>query len=124
MAEPAARLAAAAGWPLLAEPTSGVRCGPHDRSHVVAHYDVLLRAGRFADDHSPGLLLRVGDMPTSKPLRAWAARAPQVVLDPHGAWHEPTRRAELLLRSAAAPALDALAAAVELRGAVRRSGLA
>ena len=117
VAEPAARLAAASGWPLLAEPTSGVRCGPHDRSHVVAHYDVLLRAGRFADDHSPGLLLRVGDMPTSKPLRAWAARAPQVVLDPHGAWHEPTRRAELLLRSAPAPALDALAAAVELRGA-------
>ena len=116
VAEPAARLAAAAGWPLLAEPTSGVRCGPHDRSHVVAHYDVLLRAGRFADHHSPGLLLRVGDMPTSKPLRAWAARAPQVVLDPHGAWNEPTRRAELLLRSAAAPALDALAAAVELRG--------
>ena len=38
-------------------------------------------------------------MPTSKPLRAWAARAPQVVLDPHAAWHEPTRRAELLLRS-------------------------
>jgi 2-succinyl-5-enolpyruvyl-6-hydroxy-3-cyclohexene-1-carboxylate synthase len=100
---------------LLAEPTSGVRCGPHDRSHVVAHYDVLLRAGRFADEHAPGLLLRVGDMPTSKPLRAWAAEAPQVVLDPHAAWHEPTRRAELLLRSAAAPALDALAAAVELR---------
>ena len=103
LAEPAARLAAAAGWPLLAEPTSGVRCGPHDRSHVVAHYDVLLRAPRFAEDRSPGLLLRVGDMPTSKPLRAWAARSSQVVIDPHGAWHEPTRRAELLLRSAAAP---------------------
>jgi len=116
LAEPAARLAAAAGWPLLAEPTSGVRCGPHDRSHVVAHYDVLLRAPRFAEDRSPGLLLRVGDMPTSKPLRAWAARSSQVVIDPHGAWHEPTRRAELLLRSAAAPALDALASAVELRG--------
>ena len=83
---------------------------------MVAHYDVLLRAGRFAEDRSPGLLLRVGDMPTSKPLRAWAARASQVVIDPHGAWHEPTRRVELLLRSAAAPALDALAAAVELRG--------
>jgi 2-succinyl-5-enolpyruvyl-6-hydroxy-3-cyclohexene-1-carboxylate synthase len=116
VAEPAARLAAACGWPLLAEPTSGVRCGPHDRSHVVAHYDVLLRVEAFAAAQSPGLVLRVGDMPTSKPLRTWAAEAPQVVLDPHAAWHEPTRRAELLLRSAAAPTLDALAAAVEVRG--------
>ena len=115
VAEPAARLAAACGWPLLAEPTSGVRCGPHDRSHVVAHYDVLLRVEGFAADHPPGLVLRVGDMPTSKPLRTWAAGAAQVVLDPHAAWHEPTRRAELLLRSAAAPTLDALAAAVEVR---------
>ena len=121
VAEPAARLAAACGWPLLAEPTSGVRCGPHDRSHVVAHYDLLLRVDGFAAARSPGLMLRVGDMPTSKPLRAWAAEAPQVVLDPHAAWHEPTRRAELLLRSAAAPTLDALAAAVEVRGAAADS---
>ena len=116
IAEPAARLAAACGWPLLAEPTSGVRCGPHDRSHVVAHYDVLLRVEGFAAGHAPGLVLRVGDMPTSKPLRAWVAEAEQVVLDPHAAWHEPTRRAELLLTAAAAPTLDALAAAVEMRG--------
>jgi 2-succinyl-5-enolpyruvyl-6-hydroxy-3-cyclohexene-1-carboxylate synthase len=115
LAEAAARLAAATGWPLLAEPTSGVRCGPHDRSHVVAHYDLLLRVERFGAGHVPGLILRVGDIPTSKPLRAWTAEAPQVVLDPHAAWHEPTRRAELLLRSAAAPTLDALAAALEMR---------
>jgi 2-succinyl-5-enolpyruvyl-6-hydroxy-3-cyclohexene-1-carboxylate synthase len=115
VAEPAARLAAGAGWPLLAEPTSGVRCGDHDRSHVVAHYDVLLRVEPFARDHAPELVLRVGDTPTSKPLRAWLADAPQVVLDPHAAWNEPTRRAELLLHAAAAPALDALAAALEVR---------
>ncbi len=64
VAEPAARLAAATGWPLLAEPTSGVRCGEHDRSHVVAHYDVLLRVRRFAAAHAPELVLRVGDTPT------------------------------------------------------------
>jgi 2-succinyl-5-enolpyruvyl-6-hydroxy-3-cyclohexene-1-carboxylate synthase len=119
VAEPAARLAAGAGWPLLAEPTSGVRCGDHDRSHVVAHYDVLLRVEPFARDHAPELVLRVGDTPTSKPLRAWLADAPQVVLDPHAAWNEPTRRAELLLHAAAAPALDALAAALEVRTAAR-----
>jgi 2-succinyl-5-enolpyruvyl-6-hydroxy-3-cyclohexene-1-carboxylate synthase len=122
VAEPAARLAAQCGWPLLAEPTSGVRCGDHDRSHVVAHYDVLLRAGDFAARHAPELVLRVGDMPTSKPLRAWVAEAPQVVLDPHAAWHEPTRRAELLLQASAVPALDALAAAIEMRSAERDHG--
>ena len=119
VAEPVARLAAEAGWPLLAEPTSGVRCGDHDRSHVVAHYDVLLRAEAFAAGHAPDLVLRVGDTPTSKPLRAWLAAAPQVVLDPHAAWHEPTRTAERLLHADAAPACDALAAALEMLRAPR-----
>ena len=121
IAEPAARLAARCGWPLLAEPTSGVRCGEHDRSHVVAHYDVLLSIEEFASAHRPGLVLRVGDMPTSKPLRAWLADAPQVVLDPDAAWHEPTRQAELILECAAAPALDALASALEMRTVERDS---
>ncbi len=118
IAEQAARLAAQTGWPLLAEPTSGVRCGEHDRSHVIAHYDVLLRIDRFAANRAPGLVLRVGDMPTSKPLRAFVAASSQIVIDPHGAWHEPTRRAELVLQAAAAPTLDALASAVEMRSAV------
>jgi 2-succinyl-5-enolpyruvyl-6-hydroxy-3-cyclohexene-1-carboxylate synthase len=122
VAEPAARLAAEAGWPLLAEPTSGARCGGHDRSHVIAHYDVLLRVDSFAREHAPELVLRVGDTPTSKPLREWLAGAPQVVLDPHAAWNEPTRRAELLLQAAAAPTLDALAATLEMRSAERDPG--
>ena len=59
VAEPVTRLAAEAGWPVLAEPTSGLRCGEHDRSHVVAHYDVLLRIEKF--DARPEIVLRVGD---------------------------------------------------------------
>jgi 2-succinyl-5-enolpyruvyl-6-hydroxy-3-cyclohexene-1-carboxylate synthase len=117
-----ARLAAAAGWPLLAEPTSGVRCGVHDLSHVVAHYDVLLRHEGFASGHAPDLALRVGDTPTSKPLRAWLSDAAQVVLDPHGAWHEPTRGAGTLLRAAAAPTCDALARLLEQRGVTPSAG--
>ena len=114
VADPVARLAAAAGWPLMAEPASGLRCGQHDRSHVVAHYDVLLRIEGFTSEHLPELVLRVGDMPTSKPLRAWAGRCAQVVLDPHAAWHEPTRTAESILHAAPGPACDALAAALEM----------
>ncbi len=122
VADAAARLAAEAGWPLLAEPTSGVRCGDHDRSHVVAHYDVLLRVEQFSARNRPGLVLRVGDMPTSKPLRAFVADSSQIVVDPHGAWHEPTRTAELILEAAAGPTLSALASAVEMRSGEPDSG--
>ena len=115
VAESVSRLAAQSGWPVLAEPTSGLRCGDHDRSHVVAHYDVLLRDEDFAVRHAPDLVLRVGDTPTSKSLRAWLAAAAQVVIDPHAAWHEPTRAAELVLHAAAAPACDALAAALSMQ---------
>jgi 2-succinyl-5-enolpyruvyl-6-hydroxy-3-cyclohexene-1-carboxylate synthase len=111
-----ARLAAAAGWAVLAEPTSGVRCGQHDRSHVVAHYDVLLRCDPFAERQRPGLVLRVGDIPTSKPLRAWIAGTAQVVVDPDAVWNEPTRTAETIVHAHPARTCDALAAALEARG--------
>jgi 2-succinyl-5-enolpyruvyl-6-hydroxy-3-cyclohexene-1-carboxylate synthase len=120
--EAASRLAEQAGWPVLAEPTSGVRCGAHDRSHVVAHYDVLLRIDKFVSAHRPELVIRVGDMPTSKPLRALVAATSQVVIDPHGAWHEPTRTAETILQATAARTLDALASAVEMRSGVIEEG--
>jgi 2-succinyl-5-enolpyruvyl-6-hydroxy-3-cyclohexene-1-carboxylate synthase len=113
VAASAARLASATGWPLLAEPASGVRCGPHDRSHVVAHYDVLLRSRTFVERHAPDLVLRVGDTPTSKPLRAWLAESRQIVIDPDAAWHEPTRQAERLITTAPDAACDLLAATLE-----------
>jgi 2-succinyl-5-enolpyruvyl-6-hydroxy-3-cyclohexene-1-carboxylate synthase len=115
VADAVARLAREAGWPVLAEPASGVRCGAHELDHVVAHYDVLLRDEAFASEHAPDLVLRIGDTPTSKPLRAWLAGAEQVVIDPHGAWHEPTRRAGTMLASAPGPACEALATALEMR---------
>jgi 2-succinyl-5-enolpyruvyl-6-hydroxy-3-cyclohexene-1-carboxylate synthase len=121
IAAPIARLAAAAGWPVLAEPTSGVRCGPHDRSRVVAHYDVLLRAAGWAGSHRPELVLRVGDTPTSKPLRAWLAGAErQVVVDPHAAWHEPTRAAETIVHASSVGAIEMLASVLEYDFPARR----
>ena len=49
----------------------------------------------------PDLVLRFGEMPTSKPLRAWlaASGADQIVVDPLGGWNEPSRRAAAMLRA-------------------------
>jgi len=99
--EPLARLARVAGFPILAEPTSQLRCGPHDRSRVITAYDLLLRDERFRETASPDLVLRFGETPTSKPLRSWLVEsgADQIVVDPLGDWNEPTRRAAALLRA-------------------------
>jgi 2-succinyl-5-enolpyruvyl-6-hydroxy-3-cyclohexene-1-carboxylate synthase len=85
----AARLAEALAWPLLADPLSGARTG----GAAVAHYDALLRDARFASSVAPTCVLRVGDLPTSKPLRQWLAalapEIPQAALAAAGRWPDP-----------------------------------
>jgi 2-succinyl-5-enolpyruvyl-6-hydroxy-3-cyclohexene-1-carboxylate synthase len=77
------------GWPLLADPMSGARRGPA----AIAHYDAILRESRFAASHRPDLVLRAGDLPVSKPLRAWLSDLDddvlQVAIDPEQAWQDP-----------------------------------
>jgi len=99
--EPLAHLARASGFPILAEPTSQMRLGPHDRSYVVTTYDTLLRDEHWAKGVVPELVLRFGELPTSKPLRQWlaASGADQIVVDPTGGWNEPTSRAAAILRA-------------------------
>lgn len=99
--EPLAHLARVSGFPVLAEPTSQLRCGPHDRSHVISAYDLLLRDERFARSVVPDFVLRFGEMPTSKPLRTWLAASggSEIVIDPFGGWNEPSNRAAAILRA-------------------------
>jgi 2-succinyl-5-enolpyruvyl-6-hydroxy-3-cyclohexene-1-carboxylate synthase len=99
--EPLAHLALASGFPILAEPTSLLRCGSHDRSRIISTYDLLLRDEHFARSVVPDLVLRFGEMPTSKPLRSWLTQsgADQIVVDPYGGWNEPTNRAAAILRA-------------------------
>jgi len=110
----AAALAEATGWPLLADPLSGARTG----SHAVAHYDALLRDEAFAAALPPSVVLRVGDLPTSKPLRTWlqGLDAIQVRIDPRGSWQDPAQVTDLVLPHPPAPALAALATAIGARG--------
>ncbi len=77
-----------ARWPLLADPLSGARRG----EAAVAHYDALLRDPTFVAGARPDVVIRVGALPTSKPLRQWLAGlrdVPQVLLDPEGDWQDP-----------------------------------
>jgi 2-succinyl-5-enolpyruvyl-6-hydroxy-3-cyclohexene-1-carboxylate synthase len=90
-------LARAAGYPLLAEPLSGARCG----TAAIANYDALLRDSDFAAAHAPEVVIRVGDLPTSKTLRLWLAGlrdARQITIDPSGGpWQDPASVVELVL---------------------------
>ena len=88
LGEALAAIADALALPLLADPLSGARRGPA----AVAHYDALLREPAWAAAHAPELVLRVGDLPTSKPLRQWLHGldgALQISFDAESAWQDP-----------------------------------
>jgi 2-succinyl-5-enolpyruvyl-6-hydroxy-3-cyclohexene-1-carboxylate synthase len=107
--EAADGFARAAGWPVLADPLSGHRRGPH----AVAAYDALLRVPVFAATHRPDLVVRVGAGPTSKALASWLdPSVPQVLVDPDGAWPDPGRAAATRLVADPSALLGAVAAAL------------
>jgi 2-succinyl-5-enolpyruvyl-6-hydroxy-3-cyclohexene-1-carboxylate synthase len=91
-------LASACGYPLLADPLSGARSGPA----AVAHYELVLRDEAFVATHTPEVVIRVGDLPTSKVLRSWLAGLAdvrQIAVDPRGSWQDPAGTLELSLRA-------------------------
>jgi 2-succinyl-5-enolpyruvyl-6-hydroxy-3-cyclohexene-1-carboxylate synthase len=85
------RLAARLGYPILADPLSGSRCGPFDHLLVIDAYDALLRSSADIQRHRPELVLRFGALPTSKPLQQFIQSltdARVIVVDP-GGWRDP-----------------------------------
>ncbi|MCA1832124.1 MAG: 2-succinyl-5-enolpyruvyl-6-hydroxy-3-cyclohexene-1-carboxylic-acid synthase [Actinomycetota bacterium] len=81
-------LARAAGWPVIAEPQSGVRNG----DGVISTAEALLHSEPFAADHRPQFVIRIGKVATSKPLLAFLSHdVPQVLIDPDAAWIDPER---------------------------------
>jgi 2-succinyl-5-enolpyruvyl-6-hydroxy-3-cyclohexene-1-carboxylate synthase len=106
------RVAAAARWPVLADPISGLRQG----GHAVSTYEALLRVPGFINRHRPDLVLRLGAAPTSKALTAWPGPdVPQLLVDPADAWLDPGRGATERLAVDEDALLDALAVALTSR---------
>ena len=97
--------AAAAGWPVLADPLSGARRGPA----AISTYDSLLRVPEFAAERAD-LVIRIGAGPTSKPLATWLDESvPQVVVDAEGGWLDPGRTAARRIVADPSALLEALA---------------
>lgn len=59
-------------WPVLADHRSGCRSG--DSRVVVRHYDSLLRSADFGSKHRPDVVLRIGEIVSSKALSQWLSR--------------------------------------------------
>jgi 2-succinyl-5-enolpyruvyl-6-hydroxy-3-cyclohexene-1-carboxylate synthase len=106
-----ADFAAAAGWPVVAEPQSGGRTG----DHVVSTADLLLADRGFAAAHRPDLAVVVGRPVLTRSVRRWLdAVARTVVIDADGAWLDPGRTVERII--VADPTALLRDAAVQLEG--------
>lgn len=85
----------AAGWPIVADPASGLRAGPSSMGPiVVSTAELLLGVPAFADAvGGPDVVVRIGLSPTSKAYRLWLAQhAPEhlVLVDPGADWSDPS----------------------------------
>lgn len=69
----AEELAEARGWPILADGLAAERWRGAGRATVIAGYDAVLRDKRCAEALRPELVVILGELPTSKVLRAWLA---------------------------------------------------
>jgi len=115
-------LASAAGFPVLADPLSGIRFGPHvAETPVSGGYDSYLDPGVTGGWPDPDIVLRFGASPTSKTLRRYLERvdARQFLVDPAGGWREATFTATNLV--AADPSWLARTLAERVDGAEKGS---
>jgi 2-succinyl-5-enolpyruvyl-6-hydroxy-3-cyclohexene-1-carboxylate synthase len=81
----------ATGFPILADPLSGLRFGGHTRAApVIGGYDAYVNTAVTESWPDPEVVVRLGASPTSKPLRKYLAGtdARQLVVDPAGEWRE------------------------------------
>lgn len=98
--------------PILAEPLSGLRFGPHPRHRLLTRYNAWLADREFAASHRPDWILRFGAFPVTRNLQNFVAAAPiQALVDPWPRHSDPMHRLTHLLRAQPLAACQALLAA-------------
>lgn len=111
-------LAEALGYPILADPLSQVRCGPHDHRLVIDGYDTMLRADEIMRTLIPEVVLRVGGIPASRPLLDYLqhhADARHVIVDAEDGWTDPMHLAADIIHADARTVCEHMAARADRR---------
>lgn len=113
-------LARALGWPVVADPLSGLRAGTHDRSLVIDSVDALVRVPEFVEVAAPQVVVRFGAAMTCKPFNTWLAglaNVHRIVVDPAepstGGWRDPDLQADESVAADPGALARALLAAIE-----------
>ncbi len=86
------RLAALAGWPIIADAASGLRRGGSDGATIIATGHHLANTPSFWDAHRPEVIIRTGHPTAGRVLReglaGWGSET--WLVDPLDRWPEPT----------------------------------
>lgn len=112
-AEALTALAAQLDCPVLAEPLSDLRFGPHDRSRLCVRYNRWLADTAFVAEHRPEWILRFGATPVTRHLQGYAGTATEIhaLVEPWPRWSDPAHRVTHLLRADPTATCRALLAA-------------
>ena len=112
-ADAVAALAARLDCPLLADPHSGLRFGPHDKDRLCCHHERWLRDEARRQAMPPDWVLRFGEMPVTRTLQSYLAGCGEHhVVEAHGRWPDPLQQTRQLLRGDERLVATALAEAV------------
>lgn len=110
------QLSRQAGYPILADPLSGLRFGPHVSDSTVSGAYNFYLAGQGKLPVNPELIMRFGAVPTSKPLNTYLdtlAEPPlQIHIRANGRWADDTHRVSTFLQ--ADPVITCLSLCEEL----------
>jgi 2-succinyl-5-enolpyruvyl-6-hydroxy-3-cyclohexene-1-carboxylate synthase len=113
------QLGKALGFPVLADPLSLVRNGPHHGEIIIDSYDAFLKDPSICEMLQPEVIIRFGAMPTAKPFLLYTQRYPEawnILVDGGDGWNDPTLQSNDVIHASPIRFCEQLASALESAG--------